>query len=79
MLFRTMPRAFPLPIIKYSILHQGITVLRVSMALGERMGFFGLTDPWVILGYVGSLLCVAFCIIYGFLKGRGSGEEDDGE
>ena len=39
------------------------------------MDFFGLTDPWIIGGYVGSFLCVAFCVIYGFLKGRG--EEDD--
>ncbi len=44
------------------------------------MDFFGLTDPWIIGGYVGSFLCVAFCVIYGFLKGRGSEEdEEDGQ
>lgn len=42
------------------------------------MEFFGLTDPWIVLGYVGSFLCVAFCIVYGILKGRDE-EEDDGE
>lgn len=56
-----------------------VTVLRVSTPLGEKMDFFGLTDPWIIGGYVGSFLCVAFCIVYGFLKGRQEEDEDDGE
>lgn len=44
------------------------------------MAIFGLTDPWIILGYVGSFLCVVFCVVYGFLKGRGEEEEEeDGE
>ncbi len=43
------------------------------------MDFFGLTDPWIIGGYVGSFLSVAFCIVYGFLKGRQEEDEDDGE
>ena len=53
------------------------TVLRVSTPLGEKMDFFGLTDPWIIGGYVGSFLCVAFCIAYGVLKGRGEEDEND--
>lgn len=59
--------------------HPLFTVLRVSTPLGEKMGFFGLTDPWIVLGYVGSFLCVAFCIAYGILKGRGQEDDDDGE
>ncbi len=44
------------------------------------MSFFGLTDPWIVGGYVCSFICVAFCVAYGFWKGRTSGEEDeDGE
>ena len=52
-------------------------MLRVSTPLGEKMDFFGLTDPWIIGGYVGSFLCVAFCIAYGVLKGRGEEDEND--
>lgn len=45
------------------------------------MSFFGLTDPWIIGGYLLSFLSVAFCVVYGFLKGRSTGEEEeeDGE
>ena len=56
------------------------SVLRVSTALGEAMSFFGLTDPWIIGGYVLSFLSVAFCVAYGLLKGRDQeGEDEDGE
>lgn len=43
------------------------------------MDIFGQTDPWIIGGYVGSFLCVVFCVLYGFFKGRGEEEEEDGE
>ena len=70
----------PLTIIIYNLHNPVDTVLRVSTQLGEQMDFFGLIDPWIIGGYVGSFLCVAFCVIYGFLKGRGSEEdEEDGQ
>lgn len=72
--------SIPLTIIIYNLHYPVDTVLRVSTQLGEQMDFFGLTDPWIIGGYVGSFLCVAFCVIYGFLKGRGSEEdEEDGQ
>lgn len=41
------------------------------------MSFFGLTDPWIVGGYVGSFICVVFCVIYGVLKGRSASEDDD--
>ena len=45
------------------------------------MSFFGLTDPWIVCGYVGCFLCVAICIAYGFIKGNNTEEEaeEDGE
>ena len=65
-------------IVIYQTYNLVTTVLHVSTPLGEKMDFFGLTDPWIVGGYVGSFACVAFCVIYGFLKGRNE-EEDDGE
>ncbi len=41
------------------------------------MDFFGLTDPWIVGAYVGSILCVVFCVAYGFIKGRGSEEDEE--
>lgn len=41
------------------------------------MSFFGLTDPWIIAGYVLSFLSVAFCIVYAYVKGIRSDEEEE--
>ncbi len=43
------------------------------------MDFFGLTDPWIIGGYVLSILSVVFCCAYGLLRGGSEGEEEDAE
>lgn len=41
------------------------------------MSFFGLTDPYIVGAYVGSLLCVAFCVIYGYIKSKALEEEEE--
>ncbi len=42
------------------------------------MTFFGLTDPWIIAGYVLCFVCVAFCCTYAYFKGV-KGEEGEDE
>ncbi|MFT0898265.1 hypothetical protein [Candidatus Methanoprimaticola sp. MG2] len=42
------------------------------------MAFFGLTDPWIIGGYVLSILSVIFCCGYAVIRGiRAEDEEDE--
>lgn len=73
------PKPPTLGTIIYPVQDVSRSVLHASTALGEKMSFFGLTDPWIIGGYVMSFVCVAFCVVYGFLSGRSSEEEEDDE
>lgn len=41
------------------------------------MSFLGIPDPWIWMSYVGCFLCVAFCVVYGFIQGRKVTEEED--
>lgn len=41
------------------------------------MSFLGIPDPTIWLSYVGCVLCVVFCIIWGHLKNKEL--KDDGE
>jgi hypothetical protein len=41
------------------------------------MSILGLTDPWNIMAYVGCFICVAFCVVYGLMKGREDDSEED--
>lgn len=42
------------------------------------MEILGLSDPWIIGGYVLSVICVVFCCAYALKKGVfGSDEEDE--
>ena len=49
----------------------------VSTERGEKM--FGITDPWIWGAYAACFLTVAFCIIFGLIKGKGPTEEDDAD
>jgi hypothetical protein len=39
----------------------------------------GLTDPWIWSAYIGCFVAVAFCIVFGHLKGKETGEVEDDE
>lgn len=39
----------------------------------------GLTDPWIWSAYLGCFAAVAFCIVFGYVKGRATEEADDDE
>lgn len=43
------------------------------------MAIFGLTDPWNIAAYAGCFICVLFCVVYGWMKGREEDSEEDAE
>ena len=40
------------------------------------MTLLGIPDPWIWMAYIGCIVCVVFCCIYGYMKG-GSAEEDE--
>ncbi|HKM09967.1 MAG TPA: hypothetical protein VJX93_05750 [Candidatus Methanomethylophilaceae archaeon] len=37
----------------------------------------GLTNPWIWGAYVACFIATAFCIVFGYVRTRGSKEEDD--
>lgn len=41
------------------------------------MALFGLTDPWIIGGYVLSFVSVIFCCAYAIVKGVKAEDETD--
>lgn len=41
------------------------------------MSVLGINDPWIWMAYVGCFACVAFCVVYGLMKGRKGTEEDE--
>lgn len=41
------------------------------------MSLLGIPDPMIWLSYVGSVLCVAFCVIYGHIKNKELSEDGD--
>jgi len=52
-------------------------VLSANTVRGEKM--LGLTDPWIWSAYAGCIIAVGFCIVFGFIKGRGAEKEEDDE
>lgn len=39
----------------------------------------GLTDPWIWGAYAACFIAVAFCIVFGYVKGRETDNEDDSD
>ncbi len=39
--------------------------------------FLGIEDPWVLAAYVGSILAMLLCIIYGIINWNKGGEDEE--
>jgi len=44
-----------------------------------KMTFFGLTDPYIIAGYISCILCVVLCCTWALFKKEPVIEEEEGE
>lgn len=43
------------------------------------MTILGISDPWILSGYLLCIVAVVFCCAYGYLKSRNMTDEEDGE
>ena len=49
-----------------------------SLSGGEKV-VLGIDDPWVWGAYIGSILAMLLCVVYGILNWNKGGEDEEGE